>query len=403
MKTPTLHTALFFALCAGAFGACSINAQSEFEGDNDDSGEGAADSTSGTGDLGDVASSSSTGPGECNSLATDDFDGDGYTGEDGDCNDCDSNVSPGAIEVITDTSDPDAVEADENCNGEIDEVVPACDSGFGLTEFDPINAAAVIGLCDQASEKGQGIVSAAWKRADGTAVATPSKHVGVFGAFGTNVSPRAGETMLGISSGFARLPGQPDECGGVSCGELGLGTAPAGFPQDVAGCDGDSEINDDIGLELQLKAPTNATGLQYEFSFYSHEYPEFVCTLFNDQYVAIVDPAPMGSINGNISFDANSNPVSINIALFDVCEGCNSGTAELLGTGFDTWGGGVDDSGATGWLVTTAPVEPGSEFTIRFLIWDTGDTWYDSTVLIDNFTWIASGGTVAVGTTPAPK
>jgi hypothetical protein len=35
--------------------------------------------------------------------------------------------------------------------------------------------------------------------------------------------------------------------------------------------------------------------------------------------------------------------------------------------------------------------------------WDTGDTAYDSTTLIDSFEWIANGGTVSVGTTPIPQ
>lgn len=402
MKHLTLRTSLLAALGATLVAACTVSARSDFEGKNDEGAGASGGGEQGTGGfIG--APSSSTGPGECNAVSSDDFDGDGYTGDDGDCNDCDSNVSPGAVEVVTNADDPDAIEADENCNGEIDEIAAPCDGGLALNDFDALSAAAAVGLCDLASEKGQGIVSAGWVRANGTAVTAQTPHVGVFGAFGDNVAPRSGERMLALSSGFARMPGQPDECGGVSCGTLGLGTAPAGFPQDVPGCDGDTEINDDIGLELALKAPTNAKGLQYEFTFYSHEYPEYVCTLFNDQFVAIVDPAPQGSINGNISFDAANNPVSVNIALFDVCDGCNSGTAELLGTGFDTWGGGLDDSGATGWLVTTAPVEPGSDLTIRFAIWDTGDTWYDSTVLIDNFSWIADGGTVSVGTTPIPQ
>lgn len=401
MNVSILRTALLLVLGGGVAAACTISAKSDFEGAGNKQSAGGSDASSGPGDF--TGQSTGSGPGNCNASSGDDFDGDGFTGDQGDCNDCDPNVSPGAIEVATDFSNPDAIEADENCNGEVDELVPTCDTGFGLTEFDPINAAAALGLCDQASEKGQGIVSATWVRANGAPATNATKHVGVFSTFGSNVAARAGDTMLALSSGYARIPGQPDECDGVSCGDLGIGNAPPGFPQDVPGCTGDTEINDDVGLELVLKAPTNATGLQYEFTFYSHEYPEFVCTMFNDQYVAIVDPAPQGSINGNISFDAANNPVSINIALFDVCEGCASGTNELLGTGFDTWGGSIDDSGATGWLVTTAPVEPGSEFTIRFAIWDTGDTWYDSTVLLDNFSWIANGGTVVVGTEQVPQ
>ena len=91
------------------------------------------------------------------------------------------------------------------------------------------------------------------------------------------------------------------------------------------------------------KAPTNATGYSFEFNFYSFEYPEFVCASFNDQFIALVQPPPMGSVNGNICFDSQSNPVSVNIAFFDVCLGCPLGETELIGTGFDTW----DDAGAT--------------------------------------------------------
>lgn len=89
--------------------------------------------------------------------------------------------------------------------------------------------------------------------------------------------------------------------------------------------------------------------------------------------------------------------MSVNIAFFEVCSGCPLGTAELQGTGFDLW----NDAGATSWLETTAPVQGGETFTIRFAIWHTGDAAWDSTVLIDGFEWIADGGTVDVGTQPA--
>jgi hypothetical protein len=44
----------------------------------------------------------------------------------------------------------------------------------------------------------------------------------------------------------------------------------------------------------------------------------------------------------------------------------------------------------------------GSVITIRFAIWDAGNTEFDSTVLVDNFQWIASAG-VTVGTAPLPQ
>ena len=329
-----------------------------------------------------------------------DEDGDGWTGNQGDCNDCDADVNPGAIEVVVTTPDDTGqipAPADENCDGLVDNLMPSCDGGLALDDDDPLSAAAALGICKMSSGPGDwGIVDAKYVRANGAAVAGADLQYGLETEWGTNVDPQEGASMLVLSSGHARYAGQAGECGALTCYGSGAGTAPAGFPQDVPACAGSTNINDDIALELTLRAPTNATGYAYNFDFYSFEYPEWVCTSFNDQYIALVDPAPMGSINGNISFDSMSNPVSVNIAFFDVCSGCALGTSELAGTGFDTW----DDAGATSWLVTTAPVDGGDEFTIRFAIWDTGDSAWDSTVLLDNFRWLAGGGEVDVGTEP---
>ena len=53
------------------------------------------------------------GAGGCDG-ATEDQDGDGYSKEQGDCNDCDANSSPSSVEVPSSG-------ADEDCDGEIDE------------------------------------------------------------------------------------------------------------------------------------------------------------------------------------------------------------------------------------------------------------------------------------------
>lgn len=328
-----------------------------------------------------------------------DEDGDGFSVNDGDCNDCDANVNPGAIEV--EVTEPDEMgvvpePADEDCDGIVDNVPEPCDAGLSLDSVDPLDAAAAMGLCKVAADDTDwGIISADYVTANGGVFTQPLQH-GLMDGFGPNVTNLEGDNVLVLSTGYARIPGQANTCGTQSCTNAGAGTAPAGFPQDVPECDGLSNINDDVALEVTLRAPTNATGYAYSFDFYSFEYPEWVCTEFNDQYIAIADPAPPGAINGNISFDAMTNPVSVNIAFFEVCAGCPLGEAELEDTGFDTW----NDAGATSWLVTTAPVDPGTEITLRFAIFDTGDALYDSTVLLDNFRWIADGGTVVVGTIP---
>ena len=38
-------------------------------------------------------------------------------------------------------------------------------------------------------------------------------------------------------------------------------------------------------------------------------------------------------------------------------------------------------------------MKPGETIELRFVTWDTGDGWYDSVVLLDNFTWSVSAST----------
>jgi hypothetical protein len=387
--------------------ACSASDGSSLGEDDGSESAGGGDIGGGSGEggvmFGEGGNNAGSGGNACVTELNVDDDGDGFTENQGDCNDCDPNTNPGAVEVVTPTMSEDGEApkpADENCDGQIDEIFETCDTGLAMADSDPLHAAAAVGLCKQAADETDwGLVEAKWVRADGSP-ATMSPAMGILTDFGPNVSPRRGDAMLAISSGHARDASDPDACGDFSCQTMGTGTPPTGFPQDTPGCGGGTDINDDVGLEVTLRAPTNASGYTFDFNFYSFEYPEFVCTTFNDQFIALASPAPEGSINGNITFDSMSNPVSVNIAFFEVCEGCPLGMSELAGTGFDTW----DDAGATSWLVTQAPVEGGEELTLRWAIWDTGDSSWDSTALIDNFTWIAdSGEPVDVGTTPIPR
>ena len=402
MRVKRTHSSWLSLGAVAMIAACSAansGATLSDDGNKGNGGEGGAEPTTNTATV--SSGFDPTGGGSdgslCDSGPNDDEDKDGFTPSEGDCNDCDPNMNPGAVEVPTaDGETP----ADENCNDLEDEPPALCDANLALEDTDPMNGARALNLCDQtsANEKTFGVISAAYVRADGSA-ASPGVQVGLLDGFGPNVSPRAGDRLLVLSSGHARTANQPDACGTLSCYGSGQGVPPPGFPQDVPSCTGATDINDDIALQLQLRAPTNAKGYSFDFSFYSFEYPEWVCTSFNDQFIALVTPAPMGAINGNISFDSQNNPVSVNIAFFDVCPGCPLGDAELQGTGFDIW----NDAGATSWLTTSAPVEAGSEFSIRFATWDTGDQAWDSTVLIDNFQWIADAGTISVGTIPTPK
>ncbi|MBL9024422.1 MAG: choice-of-anchor L domain-containing protein [Myxococcales bacterium] len=412
---------------AGLAAACSAGSNNG-GGGNDTEGTGASGGASGqttvtTGQGGSASSfgnQTSTGSGQpgCDAGPDEDKDMDGFTINGGDCNDCDANVNPAAIEVIAEDGQGGGggmmEPADEDCDGEIDNVPTPCDTGIPLNTTDPFDGARAVELCkSSAGDDDWGVVSAQWVRANGGASSQPVEQFGVLPNFGTNVAPRAGESLLGLSSGRARTPGQPGFCGTQTC-TSSAGTAPPGFPQLV--CNASPNINDDIGLEVTLRAPSNATGYQFDFRFYSFEFAEWVCTSYNDQFIALANPAPMGSINGNISFDSMNNPVSVNLGFFDTCDTCSdwaafcntgcppmpnpccpAGATDLQGSGFEL------DAGATAWLQTTAPIGPLETFSLRFAIWDAGDQALDSSVIVDNFRWIANGGTVNVGTNPVPE
>jgi hypothetical protein len=50
---------------------------------------------------------------------------------------------------------------------------------------------------------------------------------------------------------------------------------------------------------------------------------------------------------------------------------------------------GFEGHAGTSWLTTTAPVEPDTVVTLTLMIYDSGDGSLDSTVLVDNFRWVA--------------
>lgn len=426
--------------CTFIGGACSA------KGPTSDFGTGAPDAGStptadggggGTGDDGGVPNIGQDGgsTGHCQSTDPNaDMDHDGFTPMQGDCNDCDPNVNPGAIDVLSHPDGGTPTWGDEDCSGTPGDSAKPCDQGLALTDVDPNDGAKAIELCAKAtaSDRKYGVLSAAYVRANGTAFTNPNLQVGIQSAFGSNVHVQGGQNMLVLSTGHARTVGQTGACNAISCQTNPTGTPPTGFPQDDPACPPTRAIADDIALELKIRVPTNAAGYSFSFKFYSFEFPDWVCDThgYNDQFIALVTPPPMGSYvppgspGGNISFDGNMHPVSVNLGFFDACDPatptrfathcrsgggtcpatpspyCPLGVGDLASTGFDTWHGTTGPAGATRWLQTQAPAKPGTEITIRFAIWDAGNAQFDSTVLIDDFQWLASA---AVGTVPIPS
>jgi hypothetical protein len=337
-----------------------------------------------------------------------DADGDGFTRADGDCNDCDKLINPGAYDFPGNMFD-------EDCSGDpVSADGAECDQGLDIASSIARDAARAIGLCKftNRDKRDWGVIDARFTSADGSAPLDSPLQVGLVPGFGS-AAPRAGKSLLALSSGVARAPDQPGYTRSESDTFSGTAhTPPSGFPKQSSVCpptlfdDASKRVYNQAALELTIRVPSNAHSLSFDSIFYSYEYPDFICEPFNDFFVALLEPRVSG--DGNIVFDTNGDPIGVNTGLLAVCDpslqqsgaakqfACAQGTMLLRGTGFGA--GEYSEQGlfgeyegeggaATGWLTTLVPAAPGAIITLRFAVWDTGDSKLDSTALIDRFGW----------------
>ncbi len=345
-----------------------------------------------------------------------DHDGDGWSIGEGDCNDCDPNTNPGAQDVR-------GSGVDEDCSGAADDEDGVCDTGISLATNVPEDGARAIGLCrfsqenpGDPRERRWGVLEAAFVLADGS----PGMHHasrGVLPDFGPGAKPQQGDAMLALSSATARRPGDQDYLAPLDADMGTTGQAPPGWPKASPSCanvpDPMPIANDSAALSLRVRVPTNARGLSFRFAFFTTEFPSWVCHQYNDAFAALLTSSVMPSTDpdGNISYDGEGNPISANTVWLEACRpqvvggvpyGCLQGDAMLAGNGFGPSEQEPRGHGATGWLETSAAVAPGEVITLRFAIWDAGDHAHGSTVLIDDFRWLAEAGNEP-GTVRAPS
>lgn len=284
-----------------------------------------------------------------------------------------------------------------------------CDAGLALADVDPLSGAAAIELCDASSGGSPGVVSATYGSAD---LATPLDQlangalgIGLLSAFGPNVLPQRGDRMLALSSGTARAPSDPDFVAPSGFDKGYTSAYPVGLPSEVPSCPGVifGQPHDSVALRLVLQVPSWAHSFSFAFKFHSYDYPTFVCSTYNDWFFAALTPAPM--TGPSLIFDLAGNPLTVNsVETIAVCTPqiaggvsypCASGSAELMGTGFE-------DHAATPWLWTSAPVAPDTTITLDLGIFDSGDGTLDSTVLLDDFRWSSRTIESPVTTVPEP-
>jgi hypothetical protein len=402
----------------------------------------ASDTTSDT----DATVGDGDGDGDATTGGCQDLDGDGWTTCEGDCCDaigtvCSESpqlVNPGAFDVPGNMLDDD-------CDGTMDNPIAACDDALTTDSQDPEDYARAIDLCrfvDEAPadpmDRRWGLVEANLSLTDGTGAPHMEGH-SIRPDFGPSILPQGNATMAVFSSGHAAdaTDTSPDFVSPQDGVDFGTGIGiPA--PTDWLAAHGDTfpnplgcpdpwsnEAHDAQMLTLRVRAPTNARSFTFKFNFFSSEYPEWVCSTFNDFFVALIDsdatnnPADKNLAvwdDGSTTFPVGINLVESAAGLFTVCEngetGCRgslqsnytdcSDPGALLGTGFDV-GDGIcpvgsmgANGGGTGWLEVAGNVAGGEIITVRMAIWDGSGHLFDSTVLVDDWQWSLDAATPGI-------
>jgi hypothetical protein len=142
---------------------------------------------------------------------------------------------------------------------------------------------------------------------------------------------------------------------------------------------GDS-AEDYTEIRIVADVPATNNSLNYDFAFFSTEYPFYFGTEWNDMYVGWLESE---SWTGNISFDTAGNPISLNAGFLDFRDDGGS-SPELDGTCMKYHAG-------TKWLQSVAPVTPGETITLVLAVFDLSDSRLDSYVFLDNFGWGCEG------------
>ncbi len=228
---------------------------------------------------------------------------------------------------------------------------------------------------------------------------------------GSIYAPREGNTLVALGTGSIASLNTTTFCSDFLGAEFDVSTLPP--PIRVNGVGGDCQADPSLvgtgdcsntiaaqfnagmyahdysEIRFTTVAPEGATAVKFDFAFLSSEYPEYYPSEFNDMFIAWLESEMW---TGNVSFDMQGNPISLNAGFLDYRDDAGS-LDQFAGTCIASHAG-------TRWLTSTAAIAPGEEFTMLFAIFDMADAMYDSFVLLDNFRWGCDDAMGPPSTTP---
>lgn len=196
----------------------------------------------------------------------------------------------------------------------------------------------------------------------------------VFSAAASSFPTEGGEYLV-MTTGDSDVALTPDDEGDTGGDNNGADFGGEGFDLAI--------------MTLELTVPSGASQFQFDFKFFSEEFPEFVGSEFNDGFFGDLGPFSI-TFDGNtpespanIIFDQNGDPVTINTT---GALGMNAANAS--GTTYD----GATPVVTTSLDLSSEGFQPGDTFTLTFSLFDVGDSVYDSAVFLDNFRFATGAG-----------
>lgn len=190
------------------------------------------------------------------------------------------------------------------------------------------------------------------------------------------MNPTHGETFIILSTGKAGVSI-------VTTDEENPGDERGTYLKDKYGMP-----RDFVELILELEVPIYMHSLVYDYQFFSSEFPEYVTSPYDDNFMVTVNSPSEGIStfylnvnNGNFILDSNY----INGTGFDIfAQSGNPNNIDIVDTTPRNPGA---DAGATALTTiggTQHPVSPLETITVTFRIEDGGDNQLDSAIFIDN-------------------
>jgi hypothetical protein len=141
-------------------------------------------------------------------------------------------------------------------------------------------------------------------------------------------------------------------------------------------------------LRFTADVPPGINGFAFDFAMFSTEYPRYYQQQFNDMFIAWLESERW---TGNVSFDEQGNPISLNAGFLDYKDAPNDIDCPQPCEAPELSGTAMEGHAATKWLTTTAPVSPGETIEVVLLVFDLSDGILDIAVMLDNFRWTCDG------------